>query len=60
MNEIRNLTGGELDAVSGGVIAEAMDYAKGVGTCMGVIAGIGSVLTAAVDSIPPASCHPKT
>lgn len=60
-NEMRDLTINELDAVSGaGAISDAMGAAGAIGAAMGAIAGINHVLTAAVDGIPPASCHSKT
>jgi hypothetical protein len=60
-NDLHILSDAELDAVSGaGAIVDAMGTARAIGAAMGAIAGINGVLTAAVDGIPPASCHPKT
>jgi hypothetical protein len=48
----------ELDTVSAGVgIGEACGVATAIGAAMSTIAGINNVLTAAVDGIPPQSCH---
>jgi bacteriocin-like protein len=55
-NDIRELSIDELNAVSGGTW---MDTAIAGATAVTVINGINSVLTKAVDTIPPANCHPK-
>jgi hypothetical protein len=55
-NEIRELCIDELDTVSGGTW---MDTVVAVVAAGAAITGINSVLTHAVDGIPPASCHPK-
>ena len=59
-NDTRELSSNELDAVTGGgAIVEAMGVARAIGAAEGAITGIQNVLTAAVDGIPPAPCHPK-
>jgi hypothetical protein len=59
-NSTRELSSHELDAVTGGgAIVEAMGTAYAIGAAVGAIGGINHVLTAAVDGIPPAPCHPK-
>ena len=47
----------ELNSVNGGTW---MDTVCAVAAAGAAITGINSVLTKAVDGIPPASCHPKT
>jgi len=59
-NDLHILSDAELDTVSGaGAISDAMGAARCIGAAVGAIAGIQNVLTAAVDGIPPAPCHPK-
>jgi hypothetical protein len=55
-NDIRELNINDLDTVSGGTW---MDTVVAVVAAGAAITGINSVLTQAVDGIPPASCHPK-
>jgi hypothetical protein len=55
-NDIRELSLNDLDTVNGGTW---MDTVIAVVAAGAAITGINSVLTQAVDGIPPASCHPK-
>jgi hypothetical protein len=55
-NDIRELSLNELDDVSGGF----METVGLVVAAISTINDIQGVLGKAVDSIPPASCHPKT
>jgi len=54
--DIHELSLNDLGTVSGGTW---MDTVCAVTTAIRVISDIDSVLGKAVDSIPPASCHPK-
>jgi hypothetical protein len=59
-NDTCELNLNELDAVTGGgAIVDAMGTARAIGAAVSAIGGINNVLTAAVDGIPPAPCHPK-
>jgi bacteriocin-like protein len=59
MNTATELSINELDAVNGGVLAEACAAARCIGAAVSTIAGVNNVLAAAVEGIPPAPCHPK-
>lgn len=59
MSKDTELSINELDAVNGGVIAEACAAARCIGAAEGAIAGIQNALAAAIDGLAPAPCHPK-
>jgi bacteriocin-like protein len=59
MNHELNIN--ELDAVTGGgAISDMAGVAQCIGAAMGAIAGINGILGAAIDGMPPQTCHSPT